>query len=261
MPPPTRVPATVTGASPTAVDPAAAPARPAGTGVGASGAAVRLAWQASLFADQDPATAVASVVADRARGVDRIQLGRGAWVDHRAGWLAGSDRLFELLLARDDFTASTMRLFDREVLQPRLTAHWELDDLPRELALLRPLARDLGARYGVRFARVGCNLYRDGRDGVAWHGDRIARDLPTATIAIVSLGHRRPFRLRPRGGGPSHGFELGRGDLLVMGGTCQRTWQHTVPKVADAGPRISVTFRHDYDEALAARRRWHGAPR
>ena len=45
------------------------------------------------------------------------------------------------------------------------------------------------------------------------------------------------------GGGPSIGYDLGRGDLLVMGGTCQRTWDHAVPKVARAGPRISLTFR------------------
>ncbi len=62
-------------------------------------------------------------------------------------------------------------------------------------------------------------------------------------MAIVSIGERRPFRLRPKGGGPSIGYDLGRGDLLVMGGTCQRTWDHGVPKVARAGPRMSLTFR------------------
>jgi alkylated DNA repair dioxygenase AlkB len=116
--------------------------------------------------------------------------------------------------------------------------------------VLAEVAAALTERYGVAFASVGCNLYRDGRDSVAWHGDRVARDLPEATIAIVSLGAHRPFKLRPRGGGPSIDHRLGRGDLLVMGGSCQRTWQHTVPKVAVAeGPRISVTFRHAYPDA------------
>ena len=78
---------------------------------------------------------------------------------------------------------------------------------------------------------------------MAWHGDRVARDRLTGLVAIVSVGERRPFRLRPKGGGPAIGYELGRGDLLVMGGTCQRTWDHAVPKVAKAGPRISLTFR------------------
>ncbi|MBO0876702.1 MAG: alpha-ketoglutarate-dependent dioxygenase AlkB, partial [Pseudonocardia sp.] len=98
------------------------------------------------------------------------------------------------------------------------------------------------------FTQVGANLYRDGTDSVAWHGDRVARDLPTATVALVSLGGVRPFRLRPVGGGPSVRFLPGPGDLLVMGGTCQRTWRHAVPKVRGAAPRISVQFRHAYQE-------------
>jgi len=53
------------------------------------------------------------------------------------------------------------------------------------------------------------------------------------------------------GGGASIPFHLGGGDLLVMGGTCQRTWRHGIPKVAQAGPRIALMFRPswaaDYD--------------
>lgn len=94
------------------------------------------------------------------------------------------------------------------------------------------------------FERVGVNPYRDGRDSVAWHGDRIARDRSTATIAIVSLGQARPLRARPADGGASLRFDLGHGDLLVMGGTLQRSWKHAVPKAARAGPRNSVTYRH-----------------
>ncbi len=108
------------------------------------------------------------------------------------------------------------------------------------------MAEVLSARYGVAFTQVGTNLYRDGADSVAWHGDRVARELPSAVVALVSLGTSRPFRLRPTGGGTSVGLLPGPGDLLVMGGTCQRTWQHAVPKVRAAGPRISVQFRHAY---------------
>jgi alkylated DNA repair dioxygenase AlkB len=105
----------------------------------------------------------------------------------------------------------------------------------------------LSDRYGVRFTGVGLNLYRDGRDSVAWHGDRVARELPDAVVAIVSLGGPRRFLLRPKGGGHSVRFDLCSGDLLVMGGSCQRTWQHSVPKSARADPRMSVTFRHAYE--------------
>ncbi|MGZ4730341.1 MAG: alpha-ketoglutarate-dependent dioxygenase AlkB, partial [Acidimicrobiales bacterium] len=111
--------------------------------------------------------------------------------------------------------------------------------------LIEQMRARLSERYGVAFRSVGLNLYRDGNDSVAWHGDRVARDRARATIAIVSLGEPRPFRLRPKGGGASIGYAAGNGDLLVMGGSCQRTWQHSVPKVHRAGPRISVTFRHE----------------
>jgi len=130
--------------------------------------------------------------------------------------------------------------------QPRLTAAWRgAASDPTTGPVVGAMGRALSARYGVEFRSVGFNLYRDGDDSVAWHGDRIARDRAHALVAIVSLGEPRPFRLRPAGGGPSIAFALGGGDLLVMGGSCQRTWQHTVPKVRRAGPRISVTFRHE----------------
>lgn len=121
--------------------------------------------------------------------------------------------------------------------------------------MLEHRRRLLSGRYGLELDSMGLNLYRDGRDGVAWHGDRIAREIAEPVVAIVSVGEPRTFLLRPapanRDVPPEHrrslAFQLGRGDLLVTGGACQRRWQHTVPKVARAGPRISITFRHGLD--------------
>jgi alkylated DNA repair dioxygenase AlkB len=98
---------------------------------------------------------------------------------------------------------------------------------------------------GEPFASTGLCLYRDGRDSVAWHGDRIGRGAKTDTmVAIVVLGEPRPLLLRPRGGGATLRNDLGHGDVIVMGGSCQRTWEHAVPKSARAkGPRISIQFR------------------
>jgi alkylated DNA repair dioxygenase AlkB len=63
-------------------------------------------------------------------------------------------------------------------------------------------------------------------------------------VAIVSLGSARPLLLRPRAGGGTLRYSLGHGDLIVMGGSCQRTWEHAVPKsTRTTGPRISVQFR------------------
>jgi len=137
-------------------------------------------------------------------------------------------------------------MYDRVLPEPRLTHRWLLDRGPDPPPTLVAMARLVGARYGVELTQIGVNLYRDGSDSVAWHGDRVARELPEAVVALVSLGALRPFRLRPTGGGQSVAFLPGPGDLLVMGGSCQRTWQHSVPKVRSAGPRISVQFRHAY---------------
>jgi alkylated DNA repair dioxygenase AlkB len=204
-----------------------------------------MVWQSSLLADDAPGFDPGFP------GLVRHELAHGAWVDHLPGWLAGADAIFATALETLGWGQRTERMYGEALLQPRLTAWMAVDRIPAELALLRDVGGVLSARYGVRFTSLGANLYRDGRDSVAWHGDRIARELPTATIAIVSVGQPRPFRLRPREGGASIGFALGHGDLLVMGGSCQRTWKHTVPKVAAAGPRISLTYRHDYPPAPA----------
>jgi alkylated DNA repair dioxygenase AlkB len=199
-----------------------------------------MTWQGSLLAGEAPGFDPALT------GLTRHELDHGAWVDHLPGWLSGADEVFERAIASLDWGQRTERMYGEALLQPRLTAWTPVGRIPSELAVVADAGDVLSRRYGVRFSSLGANLYRHGRDSVAWHGDRIARELPTATIAIVSVGSPRPFRLRLRDGGTSLGFSLGHGDLLVMGGSCQRTYKHTVPKVADAGPRISLTFRHDY---------------
>ncbi|MBA3454502.1 MAG: alpha-ketoglutarate-dependent dioxygenase AlkB [Deltaproteobacteria bacterium] len=109
----------------------------------------------------------------------------------------------------------------------------------------RPAVRGARAQthYGEELTRTTAALYRDGKDSVAWHGDTTARDMDQAIVATISLGQPRRFMLKPAEGGSSIALPAGRGDLIVMGGTCQRTWRHSIPKVASAGPRIAVMFR------------------
>jgi alkylated DNA repair dioxygenase AlkB len=181
--------------------------------------------------------------------VRRTELSHGAWVDVRPGWLAGSDALFARLQDEVPWRAERRRMYDRVVDVPRLLCFYgEGEELPDPLLTA---ARDaLGAYYEAElrepFTTAGLCLYRDGRDSVAWHGDTIGRGSTEDTIvAILSLGAPRALALRPAGGGgPAIRHEVGHGDLLVMGGSCQRTWQHAVPKTArPAGPRISIQFR------------------
>jgi hypothetical protein len=137
-------------------------------------------------------------------------------------------------------------MYDKVVPEPRLSAWWGATQAPASWPAPAPMVADaLSRRYGTRFDSFGANLYRDGHDSVAWHGDRVYRQQPRALVGIVTLGATRRFLLRPKGGGPSVRLDPAAGDLIVMGGTCQRDWQHSVPKSASAsGPRLSLTFRH-----------------
>jgi alkylated DNA repair dioxygenase AlkB len=180
--------------------------------------------------------------------VRRVPLARGAWVDLRPGWLAGSGAVFARLADAVPWRAEKRHMYDRVVDVPRLLCFYgEGEPLPDPLLAdaLGALNAHYGAELGEPFRTAGLCLYRDGQDSVAWHGDRYGRGSREDTmVAILSLGAPRTFALRPRGGGPSRRYEIGHGDLLVMGGSCQRTWEHAVPKTAQAvGPRISVQFR------------------
>ncbi len=177
--------------------------------------------------------------------LERIPLDGTSWIDWAPGWVTGSDRLFAIVLETRRWGSRTRWMYDRRVVEPRLTSPWSAGDgAPLEPAIVDEMRVALGERYGVVFDSAGFNLYRDGRDGVAWHGDRIVKAIAEPVVPLVSLGEPRTFLLRPKGGGRSRSFRLGRGDLLVTGGTTQRTWEHSVPKVARAGPRISIAFRY-----------------
>jgi alkylated DNA repair dioxygenase AlkB len=198
--------------------------------------------------------------------VTRHPLNDGAWVDHLPGWVRGSDQLLPVLLDEVPWRAERRQMYDNEVDVPRLLC-WFGPGAPLPHALLTEAREALTAHYaeelGEPFVTAGMCLYRTGRDSVAWHGDTQGRSAHVDTmVAIVSFGSPRPLLLRPRGGGgrgrrPERGlrrpsppiehslrFPLGHGDLIVMGGSCQRTWEHAVPKTArPVGPRVSVQFR------------------
>ncbi|MEU6356479.1 alpha-ketoglutarate-dependent dioxygenase AlkB [Streptomyces sp. NPDC047072] len=181
-------------------------------------------------------------------GIRRTRLGHGAWIDVLPGWLAGSDTLFEQLAAEVPWRAERRTMYDHVVDVPRLLAFYGRD-APLPHPVLAEARDALTAHYGQEpFTTAGLCHYRDGRDSVAWHGDRTGRGAYEDTmVAILSVGAPRDLLLRPvRGGAETVRRPLGHGDLIVMGGSCQRTWEHAVPKSTRAtGPRISVQFRPD----------------
>jgi alkylated DNA repair dioxygenase AlkB len=178
----------------------------------------------------------------------RTVLGDGAWIDLLPGWLSGADALFARLVDEVPWRAERRQMYEHVVDVPRLLAYYRAGDaLPHPI--LDEARRTLSAHYapelGEPFTTAGLCYYRDGRDSVAWHGDRIGRGAREDTmVAILSVGAPRDLLLRPRRGGETVRRPLGHGDLIVMGGSCQRTWEHAIPKTARAaGPRISVQFR------------------
>lgn len=179
----------------------------------------------------------------------RIPLEDGAWLDLAPGWLEGHEALFDLLLEEARFTAHRRLMYDRVVDVPRLLGRAPTQG--RSAALLREIARALERRYGMALPSITLAHYRDGRDGVAMHGDKMGSLVDDTIVVVLSLGHPRRFLIKPVRGGSSRAFTLGGGDLLVMGGTCQKTHVHGVPKVAEAGGRISVMFRPAVPEASA----------
>ncbi|TVT41043.1 alpha-ketoglutarate-dependent dioxygenase AlkB [Amycolatopsis rhizosphaerae] len=185
------------------------------------------------------------------QGIRRTPLSRGAWIDVLPDWLLGADALFEKLVREVPWHAERRRMYDRVVDVPRLLCFYgEGDELPDPVLdeARSALSRHYAAELGEEFRTAGLCFYRDGRDSVAWHGDTIGRGSTEDTmVAIVSLGAPRSLLLRPRGGGERGATVrqlLGPGDLIVMGGSCQRTWEHAIPKTGrPVGPRISIQFR------------------
>jgi len=225
-------------------------------------------FQATLF-ESTPLDA-ASLVATR-----RTALAKGAWVDVRRDWLTDADDVFATMVHDVPWRAERRQMYDRVVDVPRLVHQYAVGEPlphPTLVAAREVLSEHYRPTLGGPFVTAGCCFYRDGGDSVAWHSDRRVRaprpdgqastapgrsfaeggdgsdrigrgDHEDTLIAIVSLGDPRRLALRPRGGGASLSFTMSHGDLLVMGGSCQRTWEHAVPKVVHAGPRISVQFR------------------
>jgi alkylated DNA repair dioxygenase AlkB len=197
--------------------------------------------QTSLFELGEPR------VDQRLPGLYRIPLDRGAWLDHVPGWIEGHEALLDALWSTMRWRSERRQMYERVVDVPRLMATVP-DDGPGH-PILQDMAAALSLHYDRPLPSISLAAYRDGRDSVAFHGDRLGIRRADAIVAIVSLGFARRFLVRRAGGGPSRAFNLGGGDLLVMGGTCQLTWEHAVPKVAHADLRISVQFRSGLPDA------------
>ena len=195
------------------------------------------------FSQPDEAAGGLAVSVDRSfSSARRVQLDGTSWVDHVPGWLSGDEALMDLLAELATWEQRTRWMYDKKVDEPRLTAEYPvIADAPHPV--FGYLAGALTTHYETPYERLWMNWYRDNNDGTGWHADRPADRRPEATIPVLSLGATRRFLIRPAGGGPSTPFTVSGGDLIVMGGRCQKDWQHMVPKQrTNAAGRMSLNF-------------------
>ena len=201
---------------------------------------------------------------------DRLWLDETSWVDICRGWLQGADQLFSSLHEGVAWQTSRLFRYDHWIEERRLGSMWR-PGRPLPHPALAEATRALRTRYRAQFNSFGLILYRDGRDGQAFHRDTDMRWLDETVVAILTTGARRPWLLRPRGlkytdapgRGAKHDLAPGPGDLIVMGGRCQADWEHSVayqPGKALA-PRISVQWRHAWRKGRPFQGGSYSAPR
>lgn len=213
------------------------------------------AVQMRMFAEAEPAFDAAF------RSARRIELGEGAWIEHVDRWVDGADEIFATLARGMAWRADRRVMYERIVDVPRLRASYPRDGAGHPL--LDAMATALSHRYlrgsNASFDAITLALYRDGRDSVAWHRDRDHRDRLESVVAVASLGGPRRFMVRPMPGvhrdsprARSIIVTIESGDLVVMGGSCQRTVEHCVPKAKVAAPRMAIMFRHSLPSSPSA---------
>lgn len=200
-----------------------------------------LIWQQCLFAFEEPTVDAGFT------GLTRIWLDATSWIDHVPRWLSGADLVFAELVAKLPWRQREVTMYHRRLPEPRLTAWWSpTSGVPEPLPVLEEARVALSRQYSRPFDSIGFNLYRDGRDSVAWHSDRERYHQEDPVVVVLSTGAPRSFHVRSKAGGPSRSWQVGQGDLLVMGGACQHDHEHCVPKAAHVeGPRLSIMFRHN----------------
>jgi alkylated DNA repair dioxygenase AlkB len=167
------------------------------------------------------------------------------------------DRLFQELLTGTEWRHDAIQIYGRQIPLPRLTAWYgdegasytysgiEMNPVSWTPTLLSIKDR-IEAAAGVHFNSVLLNLYRDGRDGVAWHQDNEPELGKNPVIGSVSFGETRTFQLKHRSRKDLGivNIDLSHGSFLLMKGPTQHFWRHRLPKTPRVlKPRVNLTFR------------------
>ena len=179
-------------------------------------------------------------------------------VQHFKGFFSTdqSDIFFNDLLNTVEWEQRPIKIFGREVLQPRLTAAFAdkgvkygysgvLLQSAGWISPMKTIKDACEAFTGLRFNTALVNQYRNGNDYMGWHRDNEKNLGIEPAVLSISLGATRKFQLRRYDSKKELiSLELGHGDMLLMTGPVQKFWEHRLPKAGGIEqPRINVTFR------------------
>tara|TARA_R100000789_G_C3002533_1_gene149239 strand:- start:294 stop:878 length:585 start_codon:yes stop_codon:yes gene_type:complete len=167
-----------------------------------------------------------------------------------------ADLLLEKLLKEVHWQQQNIKLFGKEIPQPRLTAFYaeqgisytysglqlKPKNFSTELWELKQKTQELS---GYDFNTCLANLYRHGNDSMGWHADDEKVLGKNPVIASISLGGIRRFQFKHKTNKDlKESIELQHGSLLIMKGSMQHFWKHQLPKTKkEVAPRINLTFR------------------
>jgi alkylated DNA repair dioxygenase AlkB len=170
----------------------------------------------------------------------RIALDATSWVEHISHWYSDDGKLMSDLLETPGWEQRNRWMYNKTVIEPRLTAGYTMADVP--VPQVRVIGSLLSNQFGVPYDSVWMNLYRDQNDSTSWHADRPCLR-SECIVPVLSLGSARRFLIRHKVGGRSIPFIVKDGDLIVMGGRCQKDWVHCVPKEKiQSEARVSINF-------------------
>ena len=157
-----------------------------------------------------------------------------------------ADQYFQLFRDQCPWQQRTRKMYDKIVLDPRLTAYYGGPNGYEWTPELLAIKAQVEMEAGVTFNRVLLNYYRDGNDSVSWHSDTLPADGKHHAIASITLGDTRMFKVRAKGETKASLLDipLTHGSFLLMGETMQDLYEHHVPKTSrKVGGRINLTFR------------------
>jgi alkylated DNA repair dioxygenase AlkB len=176
-------------------------------------------------------------------------------VDYLPGWIPAGEagRLLETLTASLPWQQTEITMYGKTHLTPRLVCwigdfDYTYSGITNEGQPWTPELADLRDRLeaatGARYNSCLANLYRDGRDQVRWHSDDEPELGPQPTIASLSLGAERDFKLKRQSDGEVFTVPLRHGDLIVMRDESQADYRHSIPRRARVTEtRVNLTFR------------------